>query len=50
MTQHLAKDMIGPVMGGDATTLAAGVPICRRNRGSEEYSTWALFVAITQGT
>jgi hypothetical protein len=50
MIQHLAKDMIGPVMGRDETTLAPGVPIRRRNRGSEEYSILALFVAITPGT
>jgi hypothetical protein len=50
MIQHLAKDMIGQVMGGDEATLAAGVPIRRRNRGGEDYSVLALFVAITHGT
>ena len=50
MIQHLPKDMIGPVVGGDEITLAAGVPIRRRNGGSEEYSIFALFVATTPGT
>ena len=50
MIHHFGQRHGRAVDGRRATTSRAEVPICRRNRGSEEYNSLGVFAVITPET